>query len=138
MGPISTIGLASGIVELINATVKAISYLHGVKDAPKERAKLTLEATNLLTLLSRLRFMVEEAESLDDIWYTNMRSLVERPNSAFNLLKTSLDDLAQRLDPSLNLMGLRWQIIKYEAAEVLQSIQRLQNLVEVALSSDSG
>ena len=82
--------------------------------------------------------MVEEAESLDDVWYTNMRSLVERPNSAFNLLKTSLEDLAQRLDPSLNLMGLRWQIIKYEAAEVLQSIQRLQNLVEVALSSDSG
>jgi len=82
--------------------------------------------------------MVEEAESLEDVWYTNMRSLVEKPNSAFNLLKASLDDLAQRLDPSLNLMGLRWQIIKYEAAEVLQSIQRLQNLVEVALSSDSG
>ncbi|OCL08336.1 hypothetical protein AOQ84DRAFT_388931, partial [Glonium stellatum] len=138
MAPISTIGLASGIVELINATTKVISYLHGVKDAPKERGNLTLEAANLLTLLSRLRFMVEEAESLDDVWYTNLRSLVEKPNSAFNILKDSLDDLAQRLDPSLNLMGLRWQFIKYEAADVLQNIQRLQNLVEVALSGDSG
>lgn len=52
--PITGVGLAAAIVQLIDSTTKVYLYLNDVKQAPKERATLALEAASLLPLLNRL------------------------------------------------------------------------------------
>jgi hypothetical protein len=65
MDPITAVGLAASIVQLINATTKALKYLNDVKDAQKDRATLAREASSLLALITDLRNKVEEAEETD-------------------------------------------------------------------------
>ncbi len=59
--PITAIGLAASIVQLIDATTKAYKYLNEVKHATKDRAELAMEAANLVPLLTSLRNRVEKA-----------------------------------------------------------------------------
>ena len=63
MDPISAVGLAASVVQLIDVTAKAVRYFNEVKDAPKERAKLAREATGLLSLLTDLRYRIEDVDS---------------------------------------------------------------------------
>ena len=49
-------------------------YLNDVKNAPKERARLSLEAANLLPLLNSLRDQVENA-SPNDPWIASVVEL---------------------------------------------------------------
>ncbi len=63
MDPASAIGLGASIVQLIDATAKAIQYLNEVKNAPKERAKLARVATGLLSLLTDLRYRIEDVKT---------------------------------------------------------------------------
>lgn len=67
--PLTAIGLAASIVQLIDATTKAYKYLNEVKHATKERAELAMEAANLVPLLTSLRNRVEKAyDSSEETW----------------------------------------------------------------------
>ena len=74
MDPITALGFAAGIVQLIDATSKAINYLNDVKDAPKDRARLARETAGLLSLFTDLRYRVEDTNSTDP-WFVGLRSL---------------------------------------------------------------
>ena len=74
MDPVTAVGLAAGIIQLIDATAKIIKYVGEVKDAPKERESLSLEAANLMPLLMNLKQRIDSA-STDDPWFSNVRSL---------------------------------------------------------------
>ena len=65
MEPVTAIGLVASVVQLINATTKAIKYLNDVKDAPRDLAKLAREVVSLLALLADLRRRVGEVDSAD-------------------------------------------------------------------------
>lgn len=74
MDPVTALGLVASIVQLIDATSKVIKYVSEVKDAPKEREILSLEAANLMPLLMTLKQRVE-ASPTNGPWFTKVSSL---------------------------------------------------------------
>ena len=132
------VGLAASIVQLIDATTKAIKYLNNVKDAPKDRATLAREAANLLALLMDLRCRVEEAESTDP-WFTGVRSLGVK-GGPLDQFKEAMEELARKLKPESGVKmfskALRWTLDKNEINNILSKIERLKTLVGLALQKD--
>ena len=138
MDPITAIGFAANIVQLIDATSKTISYLNDVKDAPKDRAKLARETAGLLSLLIDLRYQVEDTNSTDP-WFTGLQSLggEGRPLEEF---KRAMEELAEKLIPTSAVKkfgrALRWTLDKKEINTILSKIERLKTLVGLALQKD--
>jgi len=138
METVTAVSFASSIVQLIGALTKVFIYFNDVKNAPKERATLARETTSLLTLLTDLRFRLEEARSADP-WFTNIRSLgVE--NGPLDQFKEALDNLTRRLTPRSRIgrigWTLRWTLDRNEINDTLLKIERLKTLVSLALQND--
>jgi hypothetical protein len=138
MDPITTVGLAASIVQLIDATTIAIKYLNDVTDAPKDRATLAREGSNLLPLLIDLRYRVEEADSTDP-WFAGVRWLgVEK--GPLNQFKDALEKLARKLKPETGIKkfgkALIWTLDKNEISNILSKIERLKTLLSLALQKD--
>ena len=134
MDPVTAVGLAASIVQLIDATTKVIKYLNDVKDAPKDRWTLAREATSLLALLTNLRYGLEEPKSTNPLF--NVRSLgVE--GGAFDQFKEAMEELARKLKPEAGIKkfgkALIWTLDKNEISNILSKIERLKTLVSLAL-----
>jgi hypothetical protein len=138
MDPITAVGLAASIAQLIDATVKAMKYLNDVKDAPKDRAKIAREATSLLVLLTELRYMVEEAKSTDP-WFVGIRSLGVRMGP-LEQFKEEMEDLAKHLKPQGGIKKsgktLLWTLDKKDINSILSKIERLKTCASLALQKD--
>ncbi|KAH0551049.1 hypothetical protein GP486_007597 [Trichoglossum hirsutum] len=138
MDPVTAVGLAASIVQLIDGTAKVIKYLNDVKDAPKDRARLAREATSLLAILTDLRYKVEEANPTDP-WFTGVLSLgVEGgPLDQFN---EALEELTRKLKPEKGIKKLSktllWTLDKIEIDRAFTKIERLKTLVSLALQDD--
>ena len=137
--PISVLGFVAAVVQLIDVTSKAVNYFNDVKNAPKDRAKLAREATYLLSLLTELRYRMEETTSTDP-WFTGLRSLGGEGGPLMEL-KSALEVIADKLIPttsSVNLgrVVLCWSLDKKEIAAILSKIKRLKTLVGLALQED--
>ena len=101
MDPITVLGMVAAIAQLIETTSKTVRYLNDVKGAPKDRAKLAQEATNLLSDFTRLRYRVEEAGSTDP-WYIGIRSL-GGAGGPLKDFESTMEDLGDRLAPGKGL-----------------------------------
>ena len=138
MDPVTVFSLVAGIVQLIDTTTKVIKYINDVKDAPRDRARLALEAASLLALLTDLKYRLEETKSTDP-WFTGICSLgVEGgPLEQFN---EAIDDLARKLKPEKSLKKLTkavfWPLDKNEINNILTKIERLKTFVGLALQKD--
>jgi hypothetical protein len=138
MDPVTAVGLAASIVQLIDATTTAIKYLNDVKDAPKDRATLAREGSSLLTLFIDLRYTVEEAESTG-AWFASVRSLgVE--GGPLDQFKDAMKELARKLKAEAGIKkfgkALIWTLNKNEISNILSKIERLKTLVSLALQKD--
>jgi hypothetical protein len=138
MDPVTAVGLAAIIVQLIDATTKAIQYLNDVKDAPKDRAALAREAASLLALFIDLRYRLEEAESMD-LWFTSVRSLgVE--GGPLDQFQEAMEELGRKLKPAAGVKklgkALIWTLDKNEISKILSKIERLKTQVSLALQGD--
>lgn len=135
MDPVTAVSLAASIVQLIDATTKTIRYLNDVKDAPKERSRLALEATRLLVLLTDLRYKVDEARATNPL-LTAVASLRE-PLEQF---KEAIETLKRKLKPKAGLgklgTALLWSLDKKEIDDILSQIERLKSLIGLALQRD--
>jgi hypothetical protein len=135
MDPVTAVGLAASIVQILNATTKTIKYLNDVKDAPKERSRLALEATRLLVLLTDLRYRVDEVRATDPL-LTAVGSLGE-PLEQF---KEAIETLKRKLKPKTGVRklgtALLWSLDKKEIDDVLSQIERLKSLIGLALQRD--
>ena len=107
MDPVSAVGLAASIVQIINATAQTIQFLNDVKDAPKDRIKLLQEAAGFLGLLTSLRCRFEEANQ-DDPWYVRVRALEGPCRDQYRL---AMEDLAQRLRPENGVKSLGKRLV---------------------------
>lgn len=138
MDPITVVGLAASIVQLIDATATAVKHLNDVKDAPKDRAMLAREATSLLAVLTDLRYRVEEAKSTEP-WFASLRALGKEggPLSQFH---EAIERLAMKLKPETGLRkfgkALVWTLDKNDIQYILSQIERLKTLVIYALQND--
>ena len=138
MDVITGAGLVASIIQIIDATTKAIKYLNDVKDAPKDRVQLAHEATSILVLLTQLRYRLE-GEDAKASWYAGIRGLGS-VNGPLMQLHGAMLSLAKRLEPSFGMKraakALVWTIEKKECTEILGKIQRLNLLVSLALQGD--
>ena len=138
MDPITVVGFLAAIVQLIDTTSKVVTYFNGVKNAPKERAKLTREVTGLLLLFTDLRCRVEEVTTSTDSWFTGLQSLGEEGGPLMEF-KIAMEEIADKLTPAkaMNLGRLlRWTLDKKEIDALLSKIERLKTLVCLALQKD--
>jgi hypothetical protein len=138
MDPITAVGIAASIVQLIDTTTRVIRYLNDVKDAPKDRARLAREATSLLTLLTDLRYRVEETKSTDP-WLTSVQSL-GLEGGPLERFKEAIEELVRKLKPGSGVMkfgkALLWTVDKNEISNILSKIERLKTLIGLALQKD--
>lgn len=138
MDPITVVGFVAAVVQLIDVTSKVISYFNDVKDAPKDRAKLSREVTGLLALFIDLRYRVEETTSTDP-WFTSLRSLGEERGPLIEF-KNAMEDIADKLAPATGVgkirRVLRWTLEKKEIDAILSKIERLKTLIGLALQQD--
>lgn len=137
MDPITAIGLAASIAQLIEATTKAIKYLNNVKDAPKDRAKLVQEASSLLALLTNLKYTLEGANTIES-WLGPVPS--QGLKDVLDRLQRLLGELAKKLKPERRMkeLGKRflWTLDKKEILETLGEIERVKSLVGLTLQRD--
>ncbi|KAI9792977.1 MAG: hypothetical protein M1816_001299 [Peltula sp. TS41687] len=135
MDPLS---LSAGIIALLQLTATVTSYLNNVKDASKDRAKCAIEASNVYSLLTNLRYRLEGATS-EDPWFIAVRGL-SIENGPLDQYKAALEQLMSKLAPAdkLRRMGeaLTWKFNKSEVEAILQRIERLKVLTQIALEMD--
>jgi len=139
MDPLTAIGLAANIIQIVTATAQTIQFLNDVKDAPKDRAKIVKEAANLLGLLTSLQYRMEEA-TLQDTWYRRLLSL-GGDGGPLDQYKQAMQNLAERLNPKSGINDLRkklkWTLDKKHIKETLDQIERLKALMSLALQEDN-
>jgi FtsZ-binding cell division protein ZapB len=137
MDPLS---LTVSIAALIGTTTKVLGYINDVKTASKERAKLASEVTNLLVLLTSMRYKVEEIEQEKNRWYDSIRSLLGGANGTIDQFRSILEELAGKLAPATSLKkfgrALIWTLDKKECIDILDKIERLKTLIGLALQED--
>lgn len=138
MDPITVVGFVAAIVQLIDVTSKVVNYFNDIKDAPKDRAKLSREAGGLLALLIDLRYRVEETTSTNP-WFAGLRSLGGERGPLMDF-KHAMEEIADKLVPTTGVKNLkralRWKFDKKEIEAILSKIERLKTLIGLALQKD--
>jgi membrane-bound lytic murein transglycosylase B len=139
MDPVTAVGLAASVVQLIDTTLKVIQYANDVKNASKDQAKLAIEATSLLSLLMSMRYDLEQTP-LDEKWFEGIRSLAVK-DGPLDQFKVALEDLAQKIETRSGVAKLGakllWPMEKKEVGSILQKIERMKALITLAYSKDT-
>ena len=134
MDPLS---VTANIIAILQLSSKVLGYLNDIKDAPEECKKFTIEASNIYSLLTSLRFRLEE--SSDEPWHRAVRNLgVE--NGPLDQFKQALEQIQSKIVSEGKLKkvadALIWKFRKEEVISILDSVDRLKTLVLVALELD--
>ena len=130
--------MTASVAAILQLFSKVLGYLNDVKDVSKDRAKCAVEAANLNSLLTALRFRLEEGDS-NTIWYTEVQTLAieQGPHDQF---KQALEQLQEKTSGN-GKMGKAgnasvWTFKKEEIDSILHRMERLKSLVEIALQMD--
>ncbi|EDU40458.1 ankyrin repeat domain containing protein [Pyrenophora tritici-repentis Pt-1C-BFP] len=136
MDPLS---VTASIIAVLQLSGKVLGYLNDVNDASKDRARCAVEASNAHSLLTNLRFRLEEG-SVDAPWHTAIRALgvengpLDQYKQALEVLQTKMTDGGRLQQAGKALM---WKFKKEEIASILAGIERLKTLVGIALQIDN-
>ncbi|KAK4695531.1 hypothetical protein P7C71_g2236, partial [Lecanoromycetidae sp. Uapishka_2] len=139
MDPVSAAGLIASIVSIVSATAQTVQYLNDVKDAPKDRGKISQEAISLLGLLTSLRDRLDNADPTEP-WFARLLSLGTDGGPLKQYEKT-LEEVAAKLRTKSGIMQigqrLLWTLDKKQAKDILERIERLKTLIGIALQEDN-
>jgi hypothetical protein len=127
MDPLS---VTASIIAVLQLSAKVLEYLSDVRDAPKERSHCEAEISNLSALLRALRDHVQIGD-LSQLWYTAIAELAA-PKGPLDQFKQALEALQNKITGET----LMWKFKKEEIASILDRIERLKSLVEIALQID--
>ncbi|EMD88006.1 hypothetical protein COCC4DRAFT_51902 [Bipolaris maydis ATCC 48331] len=132
MDPLS---ITASIIAVLQLSVKVLGYFNDVKNASNDQAKCAVEASNIHSLLTKLRFRLEEGKA-DAQWCTAVRALgVE--NGPLDQVKQALKTLQTHMTDRGRLrQALVWKFKKEEIAGILDRIERLKTLILIALEMD--
>ncbi|KAL5377140.1 hypothetical protein DPSP01_009953 [Paraphaeosphaeria sporulosa] len=135
MDPLS---VTASIIAVLQLSAKVLVYISDIKDAPRERSHCEAEISNLSALLRALRDHVQTGD-LSLPWYAAVAELAA-PKGLFDQFKQALEALQNKIIDGgrLKKLGeaLVWKFKKEEIASVLDRIERLKQLVEIALQMD--
>jgi len=134
------IGLAASIIAVIDAISTTVTCLNAVKNAPKERSRLAVEAADLSARLTRLRYKHEASDgdvsTSAEPWLDGIQSL-KTPLDQFRATVESLTArLTERSGPGKLVSCLIWPLDKKSTLEYLAQIERMKTLTILALQED--
>jgi hypothetical protein len=133
------LGVTASIIAILQLSSKVIGYLNDVKDASKERAKCAIEASSLHSLLTNLRFRLEEGDA-NKPWFTAIRSLATE-NGPLVQFREVLELLQDKMTGGEGRLGrireaLVWKFKREEIDRIMHPMERLKTLVLTALEMD--
>lgn len=135
MEPLSA---AASIIAVIQLAGTVTQYLCTIKGAPKDRQKILNELSSITGMLFLLQDQADEAGN-DDSWNATLRSL-GTPDGPLEQFKTALETLATKLAPvgGLRKLGkpLMWPFQEKEIKDILNTIERLKGLINLARQND--
>jgi uncharacterized protein YgfB (UPF0149 family) len=135
MDPLSA---TASVIAVLQLSGKVVGYLTDVKDASKERAQCAVEASNLHSLLLNLRFRLEGGNA-ETSWNTAVRALAVE-NGPLDQFKQALELLQNKMTDGGRLKkageALLWKFKKEEVGSILDRMERLKSMVEIALQMD--
>lgn len=135
MDPLS---LTASIIAVLQLTSTLTSYISEARNATADQAKVAVEAGNLYSLLTTLRFRVEEARS-DDPWFNQVK-LLGRENGPLDQFKIVLEKMVSLLPSSGKRdqvkSAILWKFTKKEVENVLARMERLKSFISCALIND--
>ena len=139
MDPASVLGVVATIQQLISFIGKILVYLNDVKDAPKERENIALEANNIQALLMRLKYRLDNLQGLQLSWTAAVESLGEK-HGPLEQFQATMESLAQSVkkDTGVKKLGKRltWSLDRGKIKDILSKIERFKSLVNIALQED--
>lgn len=123
---------------VVDPTATVISFLNGIKDASKERARYAIEELNVLNLLTNLRYRLEDATP-GDPWFTVVRTLGTE-NGPLDQFRITLEQLISKLTPvdGFKKIGkaIVWKLDKAEVNDIKLKIKHFKSLIQIALELD--
>ena len=130
--------MTASIVAVLQLTTALTGYINDVRHATAEQAKVAVEASNLHSLLTNLRFRVESVPS-DDPWFNQVRMLGVH-DGPLDQFKDVLERMVGRIS-SLRKRdqiksALMWKFTKSEVENFLKRIERLKSFINCALTGD--
>ena len=135
MDPLS---LAASIIAVLQLSTQVLGYLNDFKDASSDRTQCAIEVSNLLSLLYKLRNHVEKGDPTQP-WYDDVRTLAVE-NGPLDQFRQALESLQAKMTDGGRLKkageALMWKFKKEEIANILDRMERLKTLVEIALQMD--
>lgn len=137
MEPLS---ITASLIAVLQISKKVVWYLTDIKDASKDYARCAVEVTNLHSLLFQLRFRLEEEGTVETPWCTALRSLAVA-NGPIDQYEEALEILQKKMidGDSTKKTGqaLMWKFKKREISSILDRMERLKALIEIALQMDN-
>lgn len=129
---------AASVIAVLQLTVSVIGYLNDVQNAPKECRQCTIEACNIQTLLTNLRFRLEDVQA-GRPWFTAVQALgIE--NGPLDQYKQALEQLLSMVETQHGIQKVKrrllWNFNKDEVTNILARMERLKSLVSIALAND--
>lgn len=138
MDPITGVGLAASLVQLIGVATKFIGYLNDVVDMRKEHEKLALEVSSLLPLLISLRLKVEASTPMQP-WFRSVATLGVK-GGLVDQLSEALTALADHLQRGSGIAkvqnALTGPIKKKRVEKLLFIIERMKASIVLAQQND--
>jgi hypothetical protein len=132
------LGVTASVIAVLQLSAKVLSYLNDVKDASAAHKQCAIEACNIHSLLTNLRFRLEDGRNHEE-WFVAVRALAVE-NGPLDQFKQALLLLQTRMENRGHLKeignALIWKFKKKEIEDILARMERLKVLVEIALQMD--
>ncbi|PVH96165.1 hypothetical protein DM02DRAFT_535828 [Periconia macrospinosa] len=140
MDPFSVVGIVANVGQLIAAAATLIRGLNDIKNAPRDRARLTLECATLVAFLTQLRYAVEDLGGRSEPQLNGLHLLATNGGPLEQLTNT-IEELADKVKPGDGRAGrmlkaLTWPFEKGEVDSILVRIERFKSLVSLHQDGD--
>jgi hypothetical protein len=135
MDPLS---MTASIIAILQLTTTLTGYINDVRNATTDQAQVAVEASNLYSLLTSLRFRVEAARS-DDPWFNQVRKLGihDGPLDQFKVvLEGMVGQISSARKRDQIKSALLWKFTKSEVENALKRMERLKSMINCALTED--
>lgn len=135
MDPLS---VTASIISILQLSGKVLGYLNEVQGASKDRARCAVEVANLNSLLTTLRFCLDDGDSSTP-WLAAVKDLGIQ-DGPLDQFKQALEQLQSTMTNGGKIRrageALMWKFKKEEIASIMARMERLKTLVGIALQMD--
>lgn len=130
--------MTASIIAILELTATLTKSINETRHANMEQARVAVEASNLYSLLTSLRFRVEAARASDP--WLNQIKLLGQPEGPLDQFREILEEMVAQLPGPRKRdhvkSVLSWTFTKKQVEEALQRMERLKSLVQCALTED--